>query len=62
MMGRQRNDQAQFFYPFLLDERVPTSHLLRRIDLFVTQALADTSIVRSRPSTATRAAPRSIPC
>jgi len=41
MMGRQRNDQAQFFYAFHLDERVPTSNLLRRIDVFVTQALAD---------------------
>ncbi len=40
MMGRQRNDQAQFFYSFRLEERVPTSHLLRRIDVFVTQALA----------------------
>ena len=40
MMGRQQNDQAQFFYSFHLEERVPTGHLLRRIDLFVTQALA----------------------
>jgi transposase len=40
MMGRQRNDQAQFFYAFHLEERVPTGHLLRRIDVFVTQALA----------------------
>ena len=41
MMGRQRIDQAQFFYSFHFDERVPTGHLLRRIDVFVTQALAD---------------------
>ena len=40
MMGRQQNDQAQFFYSFHLDERVPTGHLMRRIDVFVTQALA----------------------
>jgi transposase len=40
MMGRQRNDQAQFFYSFHLEERVPTNHLLRRIDTFVTQAVA----------------------
>jgi hypothetical protein len=24
MMGRQQNDQAQFFYSFHFDERVPT--------------------------------------
>jgi transposase len=41
MMGRQRNDQAQFFYSFQLEERVPPSHLVRRIDVFVTQALTD---------------------
>ena len=40
MMGRQQNDQAQFFYAFHLEERVPTGHLLRRIDVFVTQALS----------------------
>lgn len=36
MMGRQSADQGQFFY-----ERVPETHLLRRIDLFVKQALAN---------------------
>jgi hypothetical protein len=41
MMGRQSADQAQFFYSFNLDERVPETHLLRRIDVFVMQALAD---------------------
>jgi hypothetical protein len=41
MMGRQRNDQAQFFYSFHLEERIPNGHLLRRIDVFVAQALAD---------------------
>lgn len=41
MMGRQTADQAQLFYSFNLDERIPASHLLRRIDVFVTQALAD---------------------
>jgi hypothetical protein len=40
MMGRQQSDQAQFFYAFHLDDRIPTGPLLRRIDLFVTQALA----------------------
>ena len=41
MMGRQAADQAQFFYAFNLDDRVPETHLLRRIDVFVRQALAD---------------------
>jgi hypothetical protein len=41
MMGLQRNDQAQFFDSLHLDERVPASHLLRRIDVFATWALAD---------------------
>jgi transposase len=41
MMGRQAADQAQFFYAFNLDERIPKTHLLRRIDVFVTKALAD---------------------
>ena len=41
MMGRQSADQGQFFYAFKLDERVPESHLLRRIDVFVKQALAN---------------------
>ena len=41
MMGR-RGDHASFFYQFRLDERVPKDHLLsRRIDCFVTAALAD---------------------
>jgi transposase len=41
MMGRQSADQGQFFYAFKLDERVPETHLLRRIDIFVRQALTD---------------------
>jgi transposase len=41
MMGRQRGDQAQFFYSFRLEERVPASHLLRKINIFVGAALAD---------------------
>jgi transposase len=41
MMGRQRADQAQFFYSFHLEERVPASHLLRKINVFVSRALAD---------------------
>jgi transposase len=41
MMGRQTADQAQFFYSFNLDERIPRMHLLRGIDVFVTEALVD---------------------
>src|SRR5580700_7540642 len=41
MMGRQTADQVQFFYAFKLDERIPKAHLLRRIDVFATQALAE---------------------
>jgi transposase len=41
MMGRQRRDQGKLFYEFQLDDRIPKDHLLRRIDVFVTAALAD---------------------
>jgi transposase len=41
MMGRRRGDQASLFYEFRLDDRIPKDHLLRRIDGFVTTALAD---------------------
>ena len=41
MMGRQRWDQGKLFYEFRLDDRIPQNHLLRRIDVFVTAALAD---------------------
>jgi len=39
MMGRQTGDQSQLFYLFNLDERIPASHLLRRINPVVTQVL-----------------------
>jgi len=35
MMGRQGKDQARLFYQFCLEDRVPTDHLLRRIDRFL---------------------------
>ena len=41
MMGRRRRDQGKLFYEFRLDDRIPKDHLLRRIDVFVTAALAD---------------------
>jgi transposase len=41
MLGRQNGDQASLFYEFRLDDRVPKNHLLRRINVFVTAALAD---------------------
>ncbi len=40
MMGRRKGDQASHFYEFRLDDRVPKDHLLRRIDVFVTTAMA----------------------
>ena len=40
MMGRRTVDQTRLFYPFNLDGRVPATHLLRRINVFVTAALA----------------------
>ncbi len=41
MMGRRERDQAKLFYEFRLEDRVPKNHLLRRIDVVVTAALAD---------------------
>jgi transposase len=41
MMGRQTGDQSQLFYSFNLEERIPTSHLLRRINPIVTAVLAE---------------------
>jgi transposase len=41
MMGRQRRDQGRLFYEFRLESRIPENHLLRRINVFVTVALAD---------------------
>jgi hypothetical protein len=47
MMGRP-SGQGNLFYQFRLDERVPKDHLLRRIEDFVTTALAPpTSKARS---------------
>jgi hypothetical protein len=39
--GRQRSDQTQFFCSFHLEERVPAGHPLRKINVYVTKALAD---------------------
>ena len=41
MMGRQRRDQGRLFYEFRLEDRIPENHLLRRMNVFVTAALAD---------------------
>ncbi len=41
MMGRQGGDQSQLFYLFNLEERIPTRHLLRRINPVVTGVLTD---------------------
>jgi hypothetical protein len=43
MMGRQAGDQSQFFYLFKLEDRIPPSHLLRRIN--------PTSAVQTHPRT-----------
>jgi transposase len=41
MMGRQLRDQGRLFYEFRLEDRIPENHLLRRMNVFVTVALAD---------------------
>ena len=41
MMGRRDRDQGQLFYEFKLDDLVPKTHLLRRMNVFVTAVLAD---------------------
>jgi transposase len=41
MMGRRDRDQSSLFYDFNLDDIVPESHLLRRLNVFVTTVLAD---------------------
>lgn len=41
MMGRRTRDQCKLFYEFRLEDRIPENHLLRRMNVFVTAALAD---------------------
>jgi transposase len=41
MMGRQTADQAQLFYQFHIEERLPADHLLRCIEVFAAAAVAD---------------------
>ena len=41
MMGRQRGDRSQLFYLFNLERRIPTGHLLRRINPVVTAVLSN---------------------
>jgi hypothetical protein len=41
MMGRRKRDQGRLFYEFRLEDRIPESHLLRRMNVFVTASLAD---------------------
>ncbi len=60
MMGRQDRDQRELFYEFSLDEMIPPDHLLRRINVFATAALADLH-QQLRGFTARSAGPRSIP-
>lgn len=46
MMGRRCSDQASLLHQFRFDERAPKERLLKRIEAFVTAALAD---VHQRP-------------
>src|ERR687888_1494077 len=39
-MGQHMGDQRQLFYSFNLEERIPSRHLLRRINPVVTRVLA----------------------
>ena len=41
MMGRQTGDQSQLFYLFNLERRIPTGHLLRRINPVVARILVE---------------------
>jgi hypothetical protein len=41
MMGRQKVDQCQLFYLFNLEGRIPTHHLLRRINPVVARIMAE---------------------
>ena len=41
MMGRQDRDQGQLSYEFNVDDVIPKDHLLRRMNVFVSAALAD---------------------
>jgi transposase len=41
MMGQQESDQHQLFYLFNLEDRIPTDHLLRRINPIIAGVLAD---------------------
>jgi transposase len=38
--GAAESDQGRLFYEFRLEDRIPENHLLRRINVFVTAALA----------------------
>ena len=60
MMGRLRRDQGRLFYEFRLEDRIPENHLLRRMNVFVTVALADLH-KELEPHYVTSAVPRSTP-
>jgi hypothetical protein len=55
MMGRRNRDQDKLFYEFRLDDRIPESHLLRRMNVFVTLSRSVTC-TRSWQSTIPRSA------
>jgi transposase len=41
MMGRQTGDQSRLFYLFNLEDRIPSRHMLRRINPVVTRVLGE---------------------
>ena len=41
MMGRRKRDQGKLFYEFRLEDRIPETHLLRRMNVFVAAVLKD---------------------
>ena len=41
MMGCQSTDQVRLFYSFNLEDRIPSQHLLRRMNVFVSAAFSD---------------------
>jgi transposase len=41
MMGRQTGDQRQLFYLFNLEDRIPSDHLLRKLNPMVSRVVAD---------------------
>ena len=41
MIGRRKRDQGKLFYEFRLEDRIPETHLLRRMNVLVAAVLKD---------------------